>query len=77
LLIDGRITTVEVVAITPDLWQRGWELYRNRMDKAWGLTDCISFVTMEDRHLTDSLASDEHFKQAGYRPLLVEEPDVS
>ena len=65
---------VEIVPITPELWQHGWELYRTRADKAWSLTDCMSFVAMTDRQLTDSLASDEHFKQAGYRTLLVEEP---
>jgi predicted nucleic acid-binding protein len=65
---------VEIVPLAPDLMRRGWELYRNRMDKAWSLTDCISFLVMKDGGLTDALTSDEHFRQAGFRPVLLEEP---
>jgi predicted nucleic acid-binding protein len=65
---------VSLVAISPDLWQRGWELYRSRPDKAWSLTDCISFLVMQDAALADSLTADEHFQQAGFRAVLLEEP---
>ena len=34
------------------------------------LTDCISFVVMEERGIRDALTADEHFKQAGFQPLL-------
>ena len=37
-----------------------------------GLTDCISFVVMEERGITDALAYDQHFVQAGFRALLRE-----
>src|SRR5215470_17810653 len=26
---------VEILVLSPELWQRGWELYRHRPDKAW------------------------------------------
>jgi hypothetical protein len=65
---------LEIVALSPDLWRRGWDLYRNRPDKAWSLTDCISFLVMEDANLLDALTPDEHFRQAGFRPVLLEEP---
>lgn len=52
------------------LFLRGLEFYRNRADKDWGLTDCISFVVMQDNNLIDALTMDEHFQQAGFRPLL-------
>ena len=29
-----RRPDVTIVTLTPDLWHRGWELFRNRMDKA-------------------------------------------
>ncbi len=48
------------------------ELYRHRPDKEWGTTDCISFVVMQDYGLTEALTTDEHFKQAGFRALLIE-----
>jgi len=65
---------VEVISLEGDLWRRGWDLFRRRQDKAWSLTDCISFLIMEDRGLTVALTADEHFRQAGFRALLQDEP---
>ena len=61
-------------AVEPALWEGGWELYRNRPDKAWSLTDCISFLVMQQGGLTDALTADEHFRQAGFRAVLLEDP---
>lgn len=61
---------VNVVPPTIDLFNRGLELYSNRPDKEWSLTDCISFVVMKDHELTDVLATDRDFQQAGFRLLL-------
>jgi hypothetical protein len=68
-----RRADVEVVALSQDLWQRAWDLYRNRPDKAWSLTDCISFLVMHDAGLSDALTPDEHFRQAGFRAVMLEE----
>jgi uncharacterized protein len=65
---------VSVVTVLPDLWRRGWDLYRGRPDKAWSLTDCISFLVMRDHGLTDALTTDDHFRQAGFRAVLLDEP---
>ena len=51
------------------LW-RGFDLYRQRGDKEWSLTDCISFVVMADEGLTEALTGDRHFEQAGFTALL-------
>ncbi|HJP95822.1 MAG TPA: PIN domain-containing protein [Candidatus Saccharimonadales bacterium] len=61
---------VEIVSLTEDIYERGFELYQSRPDKEWGITDCISFVVMQERGLTDALTTDEHFEQAGFRALL-------
>lgn len=61
-----------VVLIPPDLtlWRRGLGLYAARPDKEWSLTDCISFVVMNDRGIVEALTGDHHYEQAGFVPLL-------
>jgi predicted nucleic acid-binding protein len=54
------------------LFQQGLALFQERMDKNWSIVDCISFVIMRQRRLTDALTADRHFEQAGYRALLRE-----
>ena len=54
------------------LFERGMELFEQRPDKEWSLTDCISFLVMADEGLTDALTADHHFEQAGFTPLLTE-----
>ena len=65
-------STVEMVSLSDELYARALQLYRERPDKEWGLTDCVSFLVMRDRDLTEALTTDEHFQQAGFRALLRE-----
>ena len=65
-----RDPSVEVVPLSDDLLRHALVLYKERPDKAWGLTDCISFVVMQDRGMTDALTADRHFEQAGFTALL-------
>jgi len=62
---------LRVVSVDTPLLTRALQLYRERGDKAWGLTDCISFVVMEDQGLIDAVTADDHFRQAGYSALLL------
>lgn len=48
------------------LFERGRTLYLERPDKEWSLTDCVSFLVMEDNGLREALTNDHHFAQAGY-----------
>jgi predicted nucleic acid-binding protein len=45
-------------------------LFSQRPDKEWGLTDCSSFVIMQQKGLYAALTADHHFEQAGFLPLL-------
>jgi len=63
---------VEIVPLSESLYARAFQLYRDRLDKEWGLTDCLSFVVMQDHNLTGTLTTDEHYRQAGFRALLLE-----
>src|SRR5438046_8558245 len=46
-------------------FKAGLDLYANRPDKSWSLTDCISFAVMEARSIREVLTGDHHFEQAG------------
>jgi predicted nucleic acid-binding protein len=65
---------IRLVRLSPELFDRGLDLYSSHRDKAWGLVDCISFVVMRDFGVTEALTHDEHFIQAGFRALLREGP---
>ena len=51
--------SVEVVPLSDELLEAGLTLYKERPDKAWGLTDCISFVVMQERGITDALTASD------------------
>jgi hypothetical protein len=59
-----------VVRATTELFQRALKLYQDRPDKDWPLTDCISFVVMQDEGIREALTADRHFEQAGFKTLL-------
>jgi hypothetical protein len=61
---------VTIVPPTATMFEQGVELYARRPDKSWSLTDCISFVVMQEHGLSDALTGDHHFEQAGFRVLL-------
>jgi predicted nucleic acid-binding protein len=61
---------VKIVPASDALLARGLEFYAARPDKEWTLTDCVSFVIMRERGVTDALTGDKHFEQAGFVALL-------
>lgn len=60
---------IKLVRASEVLFERGLQLYEERPDKDWTLTDCISFVVMMEEELTDALTGDRHFEQAGFKAL--------
>jgi predicted nucleic acid-binding protein len=64
----------ESVIVAPSLFDRGLALHRARPDKDWSLTDCISFTVMTERDITQALAYEHHFEQAGFEALLRRDP---
>lgn len=63
-----------VVPATTELFETGLQLHREREDKEWSLTDCISFVVMQQNDLQRALTYDHHFEQAGFEALLRHDP---
>lgn len=64
----------ELLPASPELFRAGLDLHRARRDKAWSLTDCISFHLMRQRGISRALSHDEHFEQAGFEALLRRDP---
>lgn len=67
-----QTANLHVLSVDTPLLTRALQLYQARPDKTWGLTDCISFVVMEEQGLTDAVTADRHFVQAGYRALMLD-----
>lgn len=61
---------VTIVPYSDELSAAGIELYRERSDKDWTLTDCVSFVVMARESIGEALTGDRHFEQAGFIALL-------
>jgi predicted nucleic acid-binding protein len=59
----------DVIGYDAAVYRAGFDLYAARPDKAWSLTDCISFAVMTERGLAEALTADHHFEQAGFRAV--------
>ena len=61
-----------IITVSEELYEKGLNLFVKRPDKEWGLTDCISFVVIQERGITEALTTDTHFQQAGFLALMRE-----
>jgi predicted nucleic acid-binding protein len=59
-----------VVPQTTEQFERALQRYERSSDKEWSLTDCSSFLIMEERGIRAALTHDQHFVQAGFDALL-------
>ena len=66
---------VEIIPQTEAQFDAAVERYAARGDQTWSLTDCASFLVMEERGITEALAHDQDFEQAGFVALLRSNPD--
>ena len=64
---------IEVVPQTSLQFGEAFATYKCMVDKEWSLTDCASFEVMRSRGISEALAHDHHFEQAGFRALLRED----
>ncbi len=63
---------VTVIPLGMQLLDSALNLYSSHSDKRWSLTDCVSFVVMKERDITDALTGDHHFAQAGFHALFAD-----
>ena len=71
-LLDSleRDKNVIIEPFSDELFASTLQLFRSRMDKKWGMIDCVSFVAMKQHGIFESLTIDQHFQQAGFIPLM-------
>lgn len=60
-----------IVPTTSERLREALRFYHRHADKSWTLTDCFSFLVMQEYGMTDALTGDRHFIQAGFNALLV------
>ena len=60
----------EVLPQTSNLLIDAVSFYAARLDQRWSLIDCANFLVMEERGITEALAYDRDFEQAGFTALL-------
>jgi predicted nucleic acid-binding protein len=57
---------IQVIPQTHESFIAGLELFQQRFDKGYSLTDCISMITMKNLNIIDMLTHDKHFTQEGF-----------
>lgn len=57
---------IEVVRILPEDEDSGWEFFEKQRDKDYSFTDCTSFALMRRMGIILAIATDHHYKQAGF-----------
>jgi len=60
----------EIIPFSRDQFDAALEFYSRHQDKEWTLTDCTSFLIMQERGIKEALTGDRHFEQAGFTALL-------
>lgn len=60
--LDGlrRMPNLHIVSADSVLLSQGWNLFRNRADKEWSLTDCTSIFVMQIEQIQSAFTSDHH-----------------
>jgi predicted nucleic acid-binding protein len=67
--IENIVPVLSVEWVSEALHRRGVEHLFREDRRELSLVDCVSLEFMRTQHLTDALALDEHFAQAGHRLL--------
>lgn len=70
--VDDLLTDPDMV-IYPQSHQTfldGFTFFKERPDKGYSLTDCISMLAMQREKITEILTDDDHFTQEGFTKLL-------
>ena len=70
--LDYLDRSVALRLVNPDdtLLRSAKAMIRRHAEQGCSFVDCLSFCLMKERGLREALTSDEHFRRAGFLPLL-------
>ena len=63
---------IRIVWTTQGVFSRARQFFLRHYDHDYSFTDCVSFTVMKDLKLEEVLSKDRHFREAGFKPLLLE-----
>ena len=66
-----KASVYEIIPASQPLLNEGLELFWQRPDKHWSVTDCLSMTVMTQFAIAEVLTADHHFQQAGFQALLL------
>ena len=61
---------ISVIAPSSELFTGGLNLYEQRLDKRYSLTDCVSMAVMRELGITEVLTHDRDFENEGFVRLI-------
>src|SRR6266567_52 len=67
---ESQALTIEW--ISPGRFAAARKFMLKHLDQEFSFTDCVSFIVMKELRLRDALATDKHFRIAGFHPLLAD-----
>lgn len=67
-LLEDLVPLLEIVWIDRDLHAAAVDAHLADMRRRTSLVDHMSFTVMRERGITDALALDQHFAEAGFSP---------
>jgi len=68
-VMESSVCTLEWM--DPERFAQTQSLFLKDSDHQWSFTDCFSFILMRELKSPQALSKDEHFREAGFTPLLV------
>ena len=66
----NKSSQTTVLQQTRELFDSALDLYEQRIDKRYSLTDCMSMIVCREQKISDVLTHDHHFAQEGFTILL-------
>jgi predicted nucleic acid-binding protein len=65
-----KSAALETVRVNGEFFSQAKKLFLKYHDHDFSFTDCSSFVLMREMKLKEALATDGHFREVGFVPLL-------